>query len=197
VLGWLCAVVFIWVLLASGSSWIMGAGRSQAAACLDGAGPPALGRISARTGVPVVMALVSGGVSMLTMLVNLSITGGDAQKYFSATLTTAIALIVLAYMLIFPAFVALRLKRPYIDRPFRVPGGLAVAWIVSISATAWSALATLCLVWPGFGTIDPDASLPAGFAHQRVQFELLVLLPIAFVVLLACIFHQLGRCASR
>ena len=59
------AAVFIWVLLASGSAWIMGAGRAQAAACLDGAGPRVLGRISARTGVPVVMGLVSGGVSLL------------------------------------------------------------------------------------------------------------------------------------
>ena len=46
-LGWACAVVFIWVLVASGSAWIMGAGRAQAAACLDGAGPRVLGRISA------------------------------------------------------------------------------------------------------------------------------------------------------
>ena len=53
VLGWICAVTFIWVLLASGSAWIMGAGRAQAAACLDGGGPRVLGRISSRTGVPV------------------------------------------------------------------------------------------------------------------------------------------------
>ena len=40
ILGWICAVTFIWVLLASGSAWIIGAGRAQAAACLDGGGPP-------------------------------------------------------------------------------------------------------------------------------------------------------------
>ena len=67
VLGWVGAAVFVWVLLASGSAWIMGAGRAQAAACLDGAGPRSLGRISARTGVPVVMGLVSGGVSLVAM----------------------------------------------------------------------------------------------------------------------------------
>ena len=43
VLGWACAIVFIWVLLASGCAWIMGAGRAQAAACLDGAGPRSAG----------------------------------------------------------------------------------------------------------------------------------------------------------
>ena len=35
-LGWASALVFIWVLLASGSAWIMGAGRAQAAACCAG-----------------------------------------------------------------------------------------------------------------------------------------------------------------
>ena len=66
-LGWACAIVFIWVLVASGSAWIMGAGRAQAAACLDGAGPRALGRISSRSGVPVIMGLVSGAISLLAM----------------------------------------------------------------------------------------------------------------------------------
>jgi glutamate:GABA antiporter len=49
-LGWACAILFIWVLVASGSTWIMGAGRAQVAACLDGAGPRVLERISARSG---------------------------------------------------------------------------------------------------------------------------------------------------
>ena len=197
VLGWVCAVVFVWVLMASGSSWIMGAGRAQAAACLDGAGPAALGRISARTGVPVVMALVSGGVSIVTVVVSLAVTGGDAQKYFSAALTTAIALIVLAYLFVFPAFVALRLRRPGMARPFRVPGGRCVAWVVSLTATAWSAVAAVCLVWPGVGLRHPDDALPDGFAGARMQFELLVLAPIVGVLALGCLFYSMGRRARR
>jgi glutamate:GABA antiporter len=193
VLGTLSAGVFVWVLLASGSAWIMGAGRAQAAACLDGAGPRFLGRISARSGVPVVMGLVSGALSLATMLAYLASTGGAGQKYFTAALTVAIALIVLAYLFVFPAFVALRIRRPDIDRPFRVPGGLPVAWLVSIVATAWSLLATACLLWPGFATRRPDDSLPAGFAGERLQFELLVLAPVALVLLAACTFHVLGR----
>ena len=73
------AALFIWVLLASGSAWIMGAGRAQAAACLDGGGPAALGRISERTGVPVVMGLVSGGVSLATMAIDLRVRAATAS----------------------------------------------------------------------------------------------------------------------
>jgi amino acid transporter len=188
-LGWACAFVFIWVLLASGSAWIMGAGRAQAAACLDGAGPRVLGRISRRTGVPVIMGLVSGAVSLLAMITGLSFSQGDGQKYFSAALVVSIALIVLAYLLIFPAFLALRRREPALSRPFRIPGGTRIAWLVTILATGWSALAAACLLWPGLGTADPDSALPAGFTAQRGQFELLVVAPIAAVILVTTAHH--------
>ena len=192
-IGVTTGLVFLWVLLASGTTWIMGASRAQAAACLDGAGPSALGAISARSGVPVRMALVSGAVSLLTGVVDLWATHGDAQRYFSAALTVAISLILLAYLLIFPAFVMLRLRSPLLERPFRVPGGTLAAWVISGLATLWSLLAVVCLLWPGFGTPDPDAALPSGFEGDRVAFEVLVLGPLPVLLLLCCAFYWLGR----
>ncbi len=183
------ALIFIWVLMASGTAWIMGAGRAQAAACLDGAGPRRLGRISPRTGVPVAMGLVSGFASLLTLVVNLYVTDGDNQKYFSVALTSAISLVILAYLLVFPSFIVLRRRLPDLERPFRVPGGPVVAWLVTIAAMGWTTVATVCLLWPGFGTSDPDAALPAGFVGERLQFELLVLLPIV-VVFVACTAYR-------
>ena len=75
----------------------------------------------------------------------------------------------LAYLLIFPAFLALRHAEPGLDRPFRVPGGRRCAWLVTVLATGWSLLAAICLLWPGFGTADPDATLPAGFEGDRCR----------------------------
>jgi glutamate:GABA antiporter len=193
VLGVVSALVFIWVLVASGSAWIMGAGRAQAAACLDGGGPRIFGRISRRTGVPVTMGLVSGGVSMVALIANLYVTGGDNQKYFSAALTAAIALVVVAYLLIFPAFLALRIRRPDLERPFRAPGGMAVACLITALTTGWSLVAVTCLLWPGFGTADPNAALPAGFADERLQFELLVVTPIVAVIVACAAFHVVSR----
>src|SRR4051794_15140412 len=193
IVGGVCALGFIWVLLASGSAGLIGGGRAQATACLDGAGPAVLGRISERTGVPVVMGLVSGGLAFLMMVVALTVTAGDGQRYFSAALSLAVALIVLAYLFIFPAFVALRLREPDLDRPFRVPGGTPVAWVISIVTTGWSLLAAVCLLWPGFGTGDPDAALPAGFEGDRAGFEVLVLVPIAVLLVLQTVFYLLHQ----
>lgn len=197
VFGAVGGTLFIWVLFASGTAWIMGAGRAQAAACLDGAGPAALGRISQRTGVPVVMGLISGGVALATMVTYLLATEGNGQKYFSVGLTVAVVMIVLAYLLIFPAFVALRIRQPDLPRPFRVPGGLRTAWVISIVSTAWAALAAICLLWPGFGTAHPDASLPAGFEGQRARFELLVLCPVAAIVPICVGLYWFGRVPRR
>jgi amino acid transporter len=196
-LGVVMAALFIWVLLASGSAWIMGAGRAQAAACLDGGGPPVLGRISERTGVPVVMAVVSGVAALATMLVAIAVTRGDGQRYFSAALTVSIALIVLAYVFIFPAFVRLRYSHPGLDRPFRVPGGMAGAWAVTLLSTGWSVLAAINLLWPGIGTADPDAKLPAGFEGDRVAFELIVLSPVAILLVVCVVFFALGARTRR
>ncbi len=196
VLGWAGAVVFLWVLLASGTAWIMGASRTQAAACLDGAGPKVLGRVSPRTGVPVVMAVLTGVISIAAMLANVTITGGDAQRYFSAALTASIVLIVLAYLLIYPSFLVLRLRQPGLDRPFRVPGGLPVAWLVAGLGTVWSLLVSASLLWPGVGTAHPDALLPAGFAGERWQFEVLVLGPVLLVVLAVAGYFAVARVAG-
>jgi amino acid transporter len=130
---------------------------------------------------------------MLTMVTYLLATDGDGQKYFSVGLTVAVAMIVLAYLFIFPAFVALRIKQPELPRPFRVPGGMGIAWLVSITSTAWALLAAVCLLWPGFGTAHPDASLPAGFEGDRATFELLVLIPVAAMLPLCVVLHALGR----
>jgi glutamate:GABA antiporter len=189
VLGWISAAVFIWVLLASGSTWIIGAGRAQSAACLDGAGPAALGRISPRSGVPVRMGLVTGAISLATVATDLYVAGQDGQKYFSAALTVSIALIVVAYLMIFPSFLVIRLRDPGLDRPFLVPGGRPGAWLVTLAATGWSLLATVCLLWPGVGTADPDAALPAGFAGRRAEFELVVSAPLLAAVL-CCVAYR-------
>ena len=48
------------------------------------------------------------------------------------------------------------------------------------------------LVWPGLGSAHPDASLPTGFAGQRLQFELSQILPLLVIVGLGVVFYALG-----
>ena len=193
VLGDIAALGFIWALLSSGTTWIMGADRAQAVAGFDGAAPRWFGVFSERWGTPIVVNLLSGIGSTLVMVLAFGLTSGDAGKYFSVVLGLAISTTTIAYLFVFPSLVKLRYSHPHVPRPYRVPGGMAGAWIVSVLTTGWAALATVALLYPGFGTSDPDAALPEGFAHQRGDFELSQFVPLAVLLLIGVVFYWSGR----
>src|SRR4051794_11811876 len=122
VLGDLAAIGFIIALLSSGTTWIMGADRSQAVAGFDGAAPRFFGYFSARWGTPVVVNLLSGVFSTIVMVLAFQLTG-NANKYFTAVLGLAISTTTISYLLVFPAVIKLRYSHGHVPRPFRVPGG--------------------------------------------------------------------------
>jgi glutamate:GABA antiporter len=193
VLGTVAAALFVLVLVTSGATWLMGTARSQAVACLDGAGPAALGTIDRRTGTPLRLCVVSGLVASATATLAFAVSGGDAERYFAVALGLAISAIAISYLAIFPALVVLRRRYPDVPRPYRVPGGELGAALASGLATACVAVAVVALAWPGIGTADPDAALPAGFAGERALFELCELVPLAALVALGLAFARLGR----
>jgi glutamate:GABA antiporter len=55
------------------------------------------------------------------------------------------------------------------------------------------------LIWPGFGVTwfgaggDPNANLDAlGFSHQRLQYELSQVIPLAVIVVIGVAFYLMG-----
>jgi len=60
------------------------------------------------------------------------------------------------------------------------------------------------LVWPGFGVTwfgaggDPNANLALlNFSHQRQQYELSQLIPLAAIIVIGIIFYFLGSRTRR
>ncbi|MDX6367860.1 MAG: glutamate:GABA antiporter [Nocardioidaceae bacterium] len=200
VLGGLAAIGFIWALLSSGATWIMGADRAEAVACYDGGGPRWLGVFSKKYGTPIAVNFASGAISTVVMVLAFKLSG-SAQTYFSAVLGLAISTTTLSYLFIFPSLYLLRRKHASVERPYSVPFGNGGALAISLLTTLWSLLASIALVWPGFfdaftgGT--PDDSLPDGFAGRRGVYELTQFLPLAAIVLLAVVFYALGAKTRR
>jgi glutamate:GABA antiporter len=200
VLGRITAVVFVFALASAGATWIMGADRTEAVASFDGGGPPVLGRFSARFGTPVAMNLLSGVVATVLMVAAFQITGGNANKYFEAVLGLTISTTTISYLFIFPALIKLRRSRPDVPRPYRVPWGTTGAWLCSVVPTFWALLATVALIWPGFGVGwfgtggNPNDDLAAlSFSHQRMAYELSQIVPLAVIIVAGVIFYALGR----
>lgn len=200
ILGRVGAVVFIFALASAGATWIMGADRAEAVASFDGGGPRILGSFSARFGTPVGMNLLSGIVATVLMIGAFQITGGNSSRYFAAVLGLTISTTTISYLFIFPALVKLRYSRPDVDRPYRVPGGMAGAWICSLVPTFWALVATVFLLWPGLGVNwfgaggNPNDSLAfLSFSHERLQYELSQILPLAVIIVVGVVFYLLGR----
>lgn len=200
-LGYVIAVAFVLALLTSGTTWIMGADRAQAMAALDGAAPRFMGRFSARFGTPITVNLCSGVASTVVMVLAFAITGGNALKYFTVVLGLVISTTTISYIIIFPALIKLRKSHPHVERPYRIPGGMPMAWIVGGLCTFWAVLASIVLIYPGFGTNwfgqhgNPDSSLPAGFS--RGQFEISQVIPLAILLVIGIVFYLAGARTRR
>jgi glutamate:GABA antiporter len=151
------------------------------------------GHFSTRLGTPIAVNLLSGVVSTGILIVALTLTSGNAAKYFSANLGLVISMVTITYVLIFPAVIKLRYKYPDTPRPYRIPGGTAGLWVAGILATAWCALTTVAIIYSGIGTSNPDASLPSGFAGERLQYTLSQVISLAVMILIGLGFFALGR----
>jgi amino acid transporter len=197
VLGDLAAIGFILALLSSGTTWIMGADRAQAVAGYDGGAPRFFGTFSSRWGTPINVNLLSGTFSTIVMVLAFQLTSGSASKYFTAVLGLAISTTTISYLLVFPALAKLRHTHGHVPRPYRVPGGRVGAWIISLLCTAWAALATVALLYPGFGTSDPNSALPDGWSGQRGAYELSQFVPLAALIGLGLLFYALGAPTRR
>jgi amino acid transporter len=152
----------------------------------------------------VAMNLLSGVVSTVLMIAAFQITGANSSRYFAAVLGLTISTTTISYLFIFPALVKLRYSRPDVERPYRVPGGMAGAWICSVVPTFWALLATVALIWPGFGVNwfggggNPNDNLAAlSFSHQRLQYELTQIVPLAVIVGVGVVFYLLGGKTRR
>jgi len=192
-LGWITAVGVIIALASSGGSWIIGANRAYAIAALDRAAPVGLGRFSKRYGTPVGINIFSGVVATIAMgaaiLIN-TFGGGSTTALFSIVLGFTISTTTLSYLFIFPAFLVLRYKYPDAPRPYRVPGGMVGAWIVTILTFAYAAIASYFILVPSDSTV-------ANSGISRLTYETTELAAIAIIVLLTIVFYIWGHREKR
>jgi amino acid transporter len=188
VLGDLCAAGFVIVLVTSGATWLIASVRSQAAACLDGAGPRTLGRTRA-DGTPQRLVLTSGVIAVATAIGAYLTASANADRYFAAALSLSIGAIALSYIAVFAALPRLRHTEPEAPRPYRVPGGAVGAYLASGVSITWTLLSLALLLWP--------TVLPVSFAGRRETFELAQLIPLAVLLAAGVAFAAAGRRNSR
>jgi amino acid transporter len=180
-LAYLMGAMFVWTIVSSGTTWIMGADRALAIGCIDGCGPRFLGSFSARFGTPVNVNLLSGAVSTIFFVLATKLAGSNA---FGVVLSMATLTTVISYALIFPALIKLRKSHGHVHRPYAVPGGMKGVWIIGGVTTAWSIFASIANIYP----YDPVAD----YGVSRTEFELWVAGVLGTIFALGVLFYFLG-----
>ncbi len=181
---------FVFVLLSSGTTWLMGSDRLMAIAALAGSGPKQLGYFSSRFGTPVVVNVLSGVIATIFMFLAFNLTSGNLGAFFKVVLGLVISTTTFSYILIFPALITLRRKYPNVRRPYRVPGGNLGAWVAVILTLFWVIAATVFSVWPSLFTSAWGSDVSG---LSRSNFELATFGVLAVLAVLAVIFWAVGR----
>ncbi len=161
--GSLIAIIFLYTFLGTATAWLMGGDRAFAVAGMTGTAPSALGRLSTRFGTPVRVNVLSGLVATLVFVAT-QVLSRNLLNQFTVALNLTVAVSVMSYLFVFPSFLILRLRQPTLDRPFRVPGGLTGAWIVTIVCEAYALITVAVTLWP---SAVPSSTL------DRQHFELI------------------------
>jgi amino acid transporter len=181
---------FVFVLLSSGTTWLMGSDRLMAIAAIEGSGPSGLGYFSSRFGTPIVVNVLSGVIASAFLILAFTLTSGNLGAFFKVVLGLAISTTTFSYVLIFPALLTLRRKYPNVKRPYTVPGGNLGAWVAVVLSMFWVISATVFSLWPNLFTSAWSADVSG---LSRTNFELATFGVIAILAVLAVVFWAVGR----
>jgi glutamate:GABA antiporter len=126
---------FLYACIANVVTWSLGANRVAAVAAEEGVLPAALGRLHPRFQTPY-LAFVAMGVVSTVILVGGALLSNSQSNIFWMTFRLTALVLLLCYLLVFPAFLVLRKRRPDQPRPYRLPGGpiaaAVAAWVCTL-----------------------------------------------------------------
>lgn len=191
---------FVGSLVTSGAVWMIGSDRIQAVAAYDGAFFPFFGRFNRRLGTPVRVNVLSGVVSTAFCVAAVAFFNSGADATFQVVLDIAISTTLLSYILIFPAILKLRYTHPDVDRPYRVPFGMAGIWFGTVISTLWVLLGSWVAVFPGSieSVIGVDyGSFKDSWGVSRLKFEAYTLGTLGVIVLLGIVGYIAGAPVRR
>jgi len=178
--GWLgkAATIFIGLLVVSTLftgvvAWTLGQNRSIAEAARNGDMPGLFGLMN-KNDAPIGAALLSGTISTIIILVYWFLADNAAEMFWYVT-SFCLVLELLAYLFLFPAFVALRQRDKTIKRPYRVPGPNWFAFFLAVLAETFLLLTILLLcIQPGKEFIWAALPIIAGTIIAVVTGEMII-----------------------
>ncbi len=149
----------LYTFLANMVTWTMGANRTAAEAANEGELPAVFGKLHPENKTPVGAYLITGVVSSLVLVIYGFVAGSNEDLFWTLFAFSSI-IFLLPYLALFPAFLKLRSVDPAIHRPFKVPGGKALAAAIAVVCEIFILQAILFFIWVPGQPVDWAYALP-------------------------------------
>ncbi len=145
----LLGVMALYTFLANMVTWTMGANRSAAEAAHAGDLNPAFAKLHPVHKTPANAAIITGVVTTVVIVVY-GFMAADAEDLFWTLFAFSSVVFLLCYLFMFAAFLRLRKIDADRPRPYRVPGGTAGAWVLTLLCLSFIVQAIVFFVYvPG------------------------------------------------
>jgi amino acid transporter len=135
---------FLYACVANIVTWSLGVNRVAAAAAAEGVLPAALGRLHPRFKTPWLAFVIMGLVSTALLLGNAALSKSATNVFWMIFKLSGLCFLI-SYLMVFPSFLILRIRKPDQPRPYRMPGGAIAAW--AASSICWLFVAAACLLF--------------------------------------------------
>ena len=145
------SVCFMFSLLSNAVTWSLGANRTIAKSAQDGEMPAFLGYEHPKYGTPVGAGIVVG--VLVTLLLGFyGLVATSNEELFWLLFAAQGVIFMTPYMGAIFAFMHARINDPDRERPFRIPGGKPVAWLVTVLCFSCICMSVLLFMYvPGEG----------------------------------------------
>jgi amino acid transporter len=152
-LVWIIGIMVLYTLVSNVVTWAMGVNQTVVYAAQKGLMPKALDKVSETTGMPTTASWANawmGTATMVAYLIMVKVTGNE-DLFWNVFSLGAIGLLA-SYVMMFPAFLKLRLKDTDVERGYTIPGGTPMAIYCSVVPTLVLLVGLVLFFWaPGAG----------------------------------------------
>ncbi|MGY0615945.1 APC family permease [Vibrio sp. FJH11] len=142
-------------------SWTMGSSRAAAESAREGELPTMVGKTSLKYATPVGANIITGLISTSVILTYAMFANSNEELFWSMFAFSS-CVFLMPYLLMFPAYLKLRIADTHTPRPFKVPGSLGVQKVITAICFIIVLQAVVLFIFPDiiFGSIDWQYTLP-------------------------------------
>jgi amino acid transporter len=177
VISFIFGLFALYAIFAQTVSWAIGTVRTSAQAGQDGELPAYFGKLSAKNQTPIGSLILTGIVASFVLIIY-GFMAKNTEDLFWTLFAFSSMLFFMPYAILFPSFLILRIKDHARERPYKVPGGKVLAFILAIICEIIILAGIVFFIWVPGEPIDWSYATPIliGIIVTIVVGEILLLL---------------------